>query len=296
VGAVLLAIAGWRYSTRDYAQDFLERKGALHSADIVRDSGSSERTKEWLTLTSTSGLQIECGVLQPDASSRPRPAIILLGGKATGKYAIEYVPDIGEVLIVAVDYPYEPRKSYTLTEFFADVPAIRRALFDMVPSVMLVMDYLQTRPDVDASKMVILGYSFGAPFVPCILAQDKRPAVAAMVHGGGEMYSLIEHNVSRYESRAVSRLVGVVGGFLLAPLEPLRYACEISPVPLLMVNGTDDELIPRANAEMLYNAAREPKSIVWLDSGHVHPKKEDLTKEIVAILTHELSRLGIVMR
>jgi fermentation-respiration switch protein FrsA (DUF1100 family) len=164
----------------------------------------------------------------------------------------------------------------------------------MIPSVMLVIDYLLTRPDVDPSRIVVLGYSFGAPFVPCILAHDRRPAVAAMVYGGGEMFSLIEHNVNRYEGKTASKLVGLISGFLLHPLEPLRYAGRISPVPLVMINGTDDELIPRRNVEMLYEAAREPKKIVWLESGHVHPRKEDLTRRIMEILVDELSRLGVL--
>ena len=164
----------------------------------------------------------------------------------------------------------------------------------MVPSVMLLTDYLVQRPDVDSTKIVVLGYSFGAPFVPCILAHDKRSAVAAMVFGGGEMYSLIEHNVRRYEGSVASKFVGVIGGFLLHPLEPLRYADKISPVPLLMINGTDDEMIPRKNVELVFEKALEPKKLIWLRSGHVHPKKEELTRAIVETLRVELGTLGIV--
>jgi dienelactone hydrolase len=233
-------------------------------------------------------------MLVPRASGRKYPAIILLGGKATGKYAIDYVPEIQGVIVVAVDYPYEPRESYTFMEFVGDVPAIRRALMAMIPSVMLLTDYLLQRPDVDSAKIVLLGYSFGAPFVPCIVAHDKRSAAAAMVYGGGEMYSLIEHNVRRYESAVASKFVGMLGGFLLWPVEPVRYAERISPVPLIMINGSHDEMIPRENVEMVYEKAGEPKKLIWLESGHVRPDKVDLTRTIVETLRTELVGLGVL--
>ncbi len=296
VGVFILALllAGWYFYVKDYAPYFVERKGRLVGTKIVSGRIDSVLSRSWLTLTSSSGMRVECGMLKPRTISGRLPAIVLLGGKATGKYAIDYVPDIAGVIVVAVDYPYEPRRSYTVTGFLADVPEMRHALLDMVPSVMLVIDYLDGQPDVDSSRIVVLGYSFGAPFVPCILAHDRRPAMAAMVFGGGEMFSLIEHNVRRYENSAVSKFVGLIGGFLLRPLEPLRYAEKISPIPFIMVNGTADEMIPRRNAELVYERAKEPKKLIWLESGHVRPDKVELTKQILRTLQRELRRLKIL--
>jgi fermentation-respiration switch protein FrsA (DUF1100 family) len=115
-----------------------------------------------------------------------------------------------------------------------------------------------------------------------------------MVFGGGELTSLIEHNVRRYESAVISRFVGCLSGFLLSPLEPLRYADKISPTPLIMINGTDDEMIPRENVELVYERAKEPKRIIWLGSGHVRPDKVELTKQIVDSLQREFRRLKIL--
>jgi dienelactone hydrolase len=291
---VLPLLLLWQYHSKDHGKTFISAKGSLVDVHVRPATGDSLREKSWLTLKSNAGLVVECGMLLPRSSGEPLPGIILLGGKATGKYAVDYVPELGDAIVVAVDYPYEPRESYTLMEFVGDVPAIRRALMAMVPSVMLLTDYLVQRPDVDSTKIVLLGYSFGAPFVPCILAHDKRPAVAAMVFGGGEMYSLIEHNVRRYEGSVASKFVGLLGGFLLLPLEPLRYADKISPVPLIMINGTDDEMIPQKNVELVFEQAQEPKKLIWLRSGHVHPKKQELTQAIVETLRAELGALGVL--
>ncbi len=291
----LLAAGLWYLATRDYSTYFRERKGTIATVEEERAGETAAFSKSWLTLRSSSGLVVKCGILAPRGKGTTYPAIILLGGKATGKYAVDSALDIENVVIVAVDYPYEPRETYSAWTFLADVPAIRRALVDMMPSVMLVTDYLWERPDVDTSRIIMLGYSFGAPFVPCIMANDRRPAVAAMVYGGGELRTLIGYNVARYEGPFAGKAVGLLAGLLLRPVEPLRFVASIAPRPLLMINGTHDEQVPRRNAELLFAAAREPKKQVWLESKHVRPDNPELTKKIVATLKAELARNGMLM-
>jgi hypothetical protein len=256
--------------------------------------GDSLTERSWVTLENADGFVVDCGLLAPKEKGRRFPAIVLMGGKATGKYAIDYALGIRDVIIVAPHYPYDPRDSYTVMEFLSDVPEIRLALLDMVPAVMLVTDYLWQREDVDTTRLVLLGYSFGAPFVPCIIAHDRRAAVAAMVYGGGELRSLIRHNVARYEGVLVSEIVGLLGGMLLHPLEPLRYINEVSPTPLIMINGAHDEQIPKENVQLLYDKAKEPKKIIWLESRHVNRRDVELTKLIVKTLSEELARLKIL--
>jgi hypothetical protein len=296
IAIVVLVVA--YFATRDYSDDFRERHGTFQS--IRTDSTETDTlvTRSWVTLTSSSGLQISCGVVVPHqpagTPSKKYPAIIALGGKATGKNAVRYAFGIDDVVIVSPDYAYEPRRSYSVLQFPEDLPDIHGAILDMIPSVMLALDYLERRGDVDMSKVVMMGYSFGAPFVPIIMANDARPAVAAMVYGGGDMESLIRHNVARYESPFVADLVGKISGVLLRPVEPLRHVGKISPRPVLMINGVDDEQVPRENAEMLYDGAGQPKKIVWLESKHVNTRNIALTMKILQTLRAELVTLGIL--
>ncbi len=277
------------YSYKDYTNYFYSQHGALH---IISERPDSTPGKYWITLGNSSGFNVECGLQTPLDSTKRYPAIILLGGKATGKYAIDYALDIDNVIILALDYPYEPRQRYNFWTIVRDIPAVRKALIDMVPSSMIALNYLHKRKDVDTTKIVMLGYSFGAPFVPVVSALDRRIDVAAMVYGGGELTSLIRHNVARFEGAFLSEFVGRLGGLLLKPIEPMRYADKISPTPLIMINGADDEQIPRYNTEIFFNAAKEPKNIVWLESKHVNPNNPELTRKIIATLKEELRRMG----
>jgi fermentation-respiration switch protein FrsA (DUF1100 family) len=75
----------------------------------------------------------------------------------------------------------------------------------------------------------------------------------------------------------------------------MRYIDRVTPTPLIMINGTNDEQVPRHNAELLYNAAGEPKTIMWLKSRHVRADNVELTRIIVAELRRELEQQGIKM-
>ncbi|MEK7249333.1 MAG: hypothetical protein AAB209_02815 [Bacteroidota bacterium] len=280
--------------TKDYSSYFNNRRGIFARATLTPAGGDSLTEKTWLIVENTDGFKVECGLLTPRDKSKRYPAIVLMGGKATGKYAVDYALDIRNVIIIAPDYPYEPKENYTITEFLIDVPEMRRALLDMVPSVMLLTDYLFRRSDVDTAKLVLLGYSFGAPFVPCIIANDRRAAVGVMVYGAGELRTLIRHNVNRYEGKAISEFVGLLGGLLLRPLEPMRYIEQVSPTPFIMINGTDDEMILRENVEALYAKAKEPKKKIWIESKHVNPRDLELTKKIIITLSNELAGLGVL--
>ena len=190
------------FATRDYSDDFRERHGkfqsvenGFHRSGHARDPFVGHDHKH---VRAAGGVR---GRRAASARRNAQPESILpsslLGGKATGKNAVRYAFDIDDVVIVSPDYAYEPRQSYSVMEFLGDLPEIHGAILDMIPSVMLALDYLERRGDVDMSKVVMMGYSFGAPFVPVIMANDARPAVAAMVYGGGDMESLIRHNVGQ---------------------------------------------------------------------------------------------------
>jgi hypothetical protein len=309
-------------SHKDYTDYFYSQHGSLTK---VSEFKNSVEGKYWVTLQNADGFNVECGVLVPspqkgnvkvvtsprlrggagqdsDATrklqsvlgSQRYPAILLLGGKATGKYAIDYALDIDSVIILALDYPYEPRDTYTFWTILYDLPAIRKALINMVPSAMLAIDYLTKRSDVDTTKIIMLGYSFGAPFVPVLSSIDRRIAVAAMIYGGGDLTSLIRHNVRRYEGACISEFVGQAGGLFLRPIEPMNYIEKISPIPLVMINGTNDEQVPRINTDKFFNAAKEPKNIIWLESQHVNPDNTELTRRIIAALKKEFRRLKIL--
>ncbi len=59
-----------------------------------------------------------------------------------------------------------------------------------------------------------------------------------------------------------------------------------------MVNGIDDPQMPRAAVEALYDAAREPKELIWLQTGHLMPNDSTLIRALVDTALERLPALG----
>ncbi len=296
IAAVALALSGllaWQLTLNAESPQLSNWRKTSIEATLASMPGDSSNDRARLTLSNGHGLRVECGLLVPRAPG-PHPAMVVMAGRETGKRGIEYVTDVRNLVVIALDYGYEPRESYTFWTFMRDVPAMRRAALDLVPSALMALDYLRQRADVDTSRLILLGYSFGAPLVPAIAAHDRGLAVAAMAYGGGDLPSLISHSFRRSQSALVSDFVGGLAWLLLRPIEPMRYATKISPIPLLMVNGELDEFVPRENVETFFRKAREPKRLLWLRSSHVNPEKVELSHRVAIALRGEMLALGVL--
>jgi fermentation-respiration switch protein FrsA (DUF1100 family) len=57
-------------------------------------------------------------------------------------------------------------------------------------------------------------------------------------------------------------------------LRPVEYVSRVSPIPLLLVHGEEDELVPVADAGRLFDAAGEPKELLLLPGG-IHRLRQD---------------------
>jgi hypothetical protein len=280
VGALALS----SYRDQDYRPRFARTAGELVA---VRDSTGVAFLPDGyrvtdVTLVSDNGFQVRARVRSPNLQDGiRRPAVIMMGGYKGGRAVVE-IPDSASGLVLAsVEYPYDPRNRPRGRAWLWRFPGVRRAMLDTPPAILLLAQYLYVREDVDPDRVTILGASFGAPFAVAAAATDRRIAGVALVHGGGDIESLVtgvlEGNVPARTVPFVSRLIALG----LAPLEPTKYAGMIAPRPLLMINATDDETIPRESALALYHAARRPKRIVWDATRHVSVSERDIIEELL---------------
>lgn len=267
-------------------QSFDERKGVL--ADVKTVVVFSDEVSDTIDvdLTSSTGLEVRGRIRLPREKRPPHPGVLLFGGIERGKEVVNY-PGLEEFfnrgLLISMDYPINPKEHFTAT----DIPLIRRSAFDAIASITLMVDYLEGRTDVDKNKIVLIGASFGSPFAIVAAGVDERVKAVASLYGGGRLGLIFSHLIERekpfrdsFWGPAAAYVLGHTGALLLSPLEPTRYVSLISPRPLLMVNGEEDELIPRPAIDALYAKAGEPRMMIWLKSSHIHPTKEQLLQEI----------------
>ena len=83
--------------------------------------------------------------------------------------------------------------------------------------------------------------------------------------------------------------------FHVMDFEPIRHARNIKALPMIIINGKDDEKIPYDSAEVLQKACNFAKEVVWLPSANVHPRNKKLNIEIINILKGWYKSTGIIV-
>ncbi len=120
------------------------------------------------------------------------------------------------------------------------------------------VDYLVSRPDVDRDRISYVGISWGAITGITFVAHDPRVKAMASVVAGGNFL----------------RLAGVLakpdgeGNDAPISIDPVHHVAQITPRPLLLLNVTRDQLVPRPFADALHAAAGDGAKKVWLDTDH----------------------------
>lgn len=266
-------------------QRFVELHGELTQSDesLLETVDNHQVLK--VILEDHADLRVTGHLKVPTQGEPPYPALLLLGGARTGRHTLDYIHSTQGVVLLALDYPYDGKKSgMSVWEFITALPEIRRSIIRTVPASMLAVDYLLSRPDVDPDQIALVAGSLGALFAPAVGATDDRIAAVVLLFGGGDIQSLLEANI-REDLGPLTRPAAWLGKILTCPVEPLDHIGAIAPRPLFMLNGDEDLGIPEYNTRLLYEAANEPKTLRWIDAGHVNIRDESfhqlVTQELV---------------
>jgi dienelactone hydrolase len=250
---------------------------------------------EHFTFSSQEGVRVP-GVLRKPVSAGVRhPAVIVLHGTGGTKEDARIVR-LSEALVgrgfvaVAIDGRYHGERVKPGARATEYVNAMLRAyltrteqpfLYDTVWDVMRLVDFLETREDVDARRIGIMGISKGGMETYLAAAADPRIAAAVPVIGVQSFRWALDHDawqsrvgtfqsaIDRAASEAGLKVVdaafvrrfydrvvpGIYGEFDAPAMLPL-----IAPRPLLIINGDSDPRTPlpgvRESAEAAEKAYR----------------------------------------
>jgi hypothetical protein len=204
--------------------------------------------------------QVPAVLLLPDASfaGRPAPAAVLLHGYSSRKE--QMAQDVGVGLLrrgiasLAIDLPLHGERSGDVDVRSARNPlALAQSWRRAQADGRLALGYLGARPEVDPSRLAMVGYSMGS-FLGVTIAADAPAVRALVVAAGGDLPT----------GTPMERLVRTVA-------DPLRAVRRFDGRPLLMVHGRRDGTVRPEQAQRLFDAAMEPKELRWYDAGHYLP-------------------------
>lgn len=273
--AVLLGCLGAQaaYLLRDPLPYFLRRRSTLAHVVVGGETVEEGYGIQPVRLVASSGLAVDLTLKRALADSGRRlPLVVVLGGHHTGRDAVRLLPDTRGALVAAMSYPFAGDPRPDAATFLREIPKIREAFLDTPPALMLALDYLRPRPDVDTTRVEAVGVSLGAPFVTIAGALDPRFTRVWAMHGSGGSYAPLEMNMRGTIPFAPLRAVaaGIADMIISGPrLAPERWVDRIAPRPFIMVNAEGDERLPRRSILQLYDRARQPKELVWLPGAHV---------------------------
>jgi len=295
VTAVAGAVATVSYLLRDPLPYFMERRSAIatvHEQESVVVGGSQLQT---VRLVAKSGLAVDLTVRREVSSGvRRLPLVVVLGGHVTGAEAARLVGETPGVMVTAVSYPFSGDPRTSKSAFLRDIPRIRSAFLDTPPALMLALDYLLARPDVDPTRVEGVGVSLGAPFITIAGALDTRFTRVWAIHGSGGSYVPLEANMRRTIGFGPVRALaaGVANVIIAGPrLAPELWVSRIAPRAFIMVNATEDERLPRSAVDALYQRAAHPKEQIWMPGGHVHGDAPTIQR-LVEIVFRRVSAPG----
>ena len=142
----------------------------------------------------------------------------------------------------------------------------RPTLEGVVQDAAAALAYLRTRPGVDGGRLVVLGQSLGGATALRLLALDSAGVRLAVIEAAFASYRGIARDAAA-QSVVLAPLVPMA-----APMLPGAQADPVATlsglrVPLLIVHGTADEVIPFKHGEQLAAAAPPGTRFLRVDGG-----------------------------
>jgi len=124
------------------------------------------------------------------------------------------------------------------------------------------LNHVRSRSDVDPTRLFVFGQSLGGTNAIAVVGAGNRAGVKA---------AAIESTFYSYSAIANDKLQGA--GLLVSDdYAASKYVAAVSPIPLLFIHGTADQVIPLAHSKRLMADAREPRRLVEVPgAGHLEP-------------------------
>src|SRR5262249_875995 len=127
------------------------------------------------------------------------------------------------------------------------------------------VDYLETRPEIDHSRIAYFGFSWGAEEATRILAIQDRFKAAVVVAGG------------LFPVR------------LLPEVEAINFIGRVH-LPVLMLNGRYDAYYAEKSSQRpmfdLLGTAPDRKRLIVFESGHMPPRKDVIRESLTWLDTY----------
>lgn len=275
----------WDYQTFRALRGY-DRRQPL-DVKTIASLNKTNYLREEFVLEGCHGKEVPVLALIPPDNTKRHPAIILLYGIgmkmnfADRAEVAEAVTQAGFALFIPEQFDRGKRKQQGLNHVEKWL-ALRRRIVMTINETHRLVTVLQKRPDIDPCRIYLWGASLGAMTGCAAMAYDSRILAGVFTLGGGDFQKIAADspyckNLSRFSWMKAA--APIAASFLL-PFDPIYHIGQIAPRPLLFQNMQNDELIPRSAVDALYQAAGQPKQIMWYGGPHDRIPRTTMEKVI----------------
>lgn len=289
VAAVLLALPSLMADSRTEFLQLLDRPRVPLDPQLAGATTANRLVRTPFSFVSEAGVRVPGIMIKLATLPGPRPVVIAMHGTGGNKETqVEYLERLAQAgfLAVAIDGRYHGARSQAGTGSVEYIDAILRAFrdgkekpffFDTAWDIMRLVDYLETRKDVDAKRIGLFGISKGGIEAYLAAAADPRVAVVVPCIAVESFSWAVDHDswqsrigtvqaafdtaakesgiknpgaafVRTFYSRVAPGIDGKFDGPKMVPL--------IAPRPLLSINGEIDPRTPLPGVEICAEATR----------------------------------------
>lgn len=103
---------------------------------------------------------------------------------------------------------------------------------------------------------------------------------------------MASHNMTAKPWWIPGWLIPPVMRLFLGDFEPLDHIDKVAPRYLLMVGSRQDEMVPMDSALALFERAKEPKKLIWYDTGHMALFDRQLIRRLTRDVVADLRTTG----
>jgi cephalosporin-C deacetylase-like acetyl esterase len=206
-------------------------------------------------------------VVPTAAASGARPAILFLhwyGPPNPTSNRTQFLPEAIElagsgVVSLLVDTPWSQERWFGTRDSARDY----EFSVQMAKDVRRALDVLLAQPNIDPTRVAVVGHDFGAMWGALAVASDPR--VTHFVYAAGTS-SFTDWYLYTPKREGADREAFIAK---LAPLDPIAHLPKIAPRPVLLQFGTRDEHVKNEAAAAQAAAAKEPKTVkIYQNAGH----------------------------
>jgi hypothetical protein len=136
-----------------------------------------------------------------------------------------------------------------------------------------LMDWAETRPEIDASRIGFVGFSMSALVTATLLGNDSRVKAAVLMMGAAnyaDIFATCNDRAGEVRRHALETFGWSLERYreffrdLFGPADPTKFAGHYEPDKILMIDAMFDDCMPESSRAALWEVAGHPERITML--------------------------------